>query len=83
MAALATWLIIVGFVLLALGIILRTVIMMSSSDATPPGPVLHGRELRVQYDRLFPKSSIPVTTRAVLICGAILVLVGISVEIWR
>jgi uncharacterized membrane protein len=83
MAALAAWLIIVGFILLVLGVILRTVIMMSSSDATPAGRVLHGRELRMQYDRLFPKSSMPVTTRAVLIVGAILLLSGIGLEIWR
>jgi uncharacterized membrane protein len=34
MASLATWLIIVGFVLLITGIVLRTVIMMGSSDAS-------------------------------------------------
>ena len=42
----ATWFVIVGFFLVVVGLVLRTVMMMRSSDVTPPvGRVLHGREL--------------------------------------
>ncbi len=80
----ASWCIIVGFFLLVFGIILRTVMMMAASDVAPPGRhTLHGRELRSLYRRVFPKSSIPLTTRITLSCGAILLLAGIGFEVWR
>ena len=31
----------------------------------------------------FPKSSIPLTTKIALICGTILLLAGVSFEVWR
>ena len=81
MASSATWLIIVGFVLLATGVVLRTIVMMRSSDAAAPeANVLHGRELVSQYRRLFPKSLAPLVTRWLLIGGTILLLAGLSVE---
>ncbi len=84
MATAATWLIIAGIVLLVLGSGLRTVLMMRASDATPPeGRLLHGRQLLLQYGRLFPKSSLLVVTRSLLIGGAILLLAGLSLEIAR
>ena len=83
MATAATWLIVVGFLLLVLGLILRTVIMMMSSDATPEGRMLHGRELRAQYTRVFPRSSTPRNSRVALIAGAVLLLIGIGLEIRR
>ncbi len=56
MASTATWFAIVGFVLLILGFVLRTVAMMRSSDATSSeGRILHGQELILQHRRLFPE----------------------------
>lgn len=84
MASTATWLIIIGFVLLVTGVVLRTIVMMRSGDAAAPGGnVLHGRELVSQYRRLFPKSLAPLITRWLLISGIILLLAGMSVEFSR
>ena len=81
MASTATWLFIVGFVLLVAGIVLRTVVMMRSSDATAPdAPPLHGRELIAQYRRLYPQRSAPLVTRWFLISGTVLLLAGLGVE---
>ena len=81
MASTATWLIIVGFVLLAAGAVSRTIVMMRSSDATAPeANVLHGRALVSQYQRLFPKSLAPLVMRWLLISGTILLLAGLSVD---
>ena len=80
----ATWFIIVGFFLLIFGVILRTVMMMAASDVAPSGrQILHGRELRSLYTRVFPKSSLPLTMKIALICGAILLLAGVGSELWR
>jgi hypothetical protein len=84
MASTATWLIIAGFVFLVLGLVLRTVMMMRSSDASPPEThTLHGRALVAQYRRLFPRSAVPLLTRWCLIGGTVLLLAGISVEAAR
>ncbi len=84
MAATATWLIIVGFLLLATGFILRTVLMMRASDATTSNMrALHGRELVAQYRRLFPRSSTPLLTRWALIGGTVLLLAGVCVQYSR
>ena len=81
MGSTATWLIIAGFVLLVVGFVLRTVMMMRSSDATAPeSRSLHGRELVAQYRRLYPKRSTPLLTRWCLIGGTVLLLAGLSVE---
>jgi hypothetical protein len=81
MAATATWLIIVGFLLLACGFILRTILMMRASDATPSDArTLYGRELTTQYRQLFPKSSTPLITRWALISGTVLLLAGFCVH---
>ena len=81
MALTATWLIITGIVFLAVGVVLRTVMMMRSSDATAADArPLHGRELVAQYRRLYPKRSTPLVTRWLLISGTVLLLAGLSVE---
>lgn len=81
MASTATWLIIIGFVLLVVGFVLRTVIMMRSSDATASSTrTLHGRDLIAQYRRLYPKRSTPLVTRWFLISGTVLLLAGLGVE---
>jgi hypothetical protein len=81
MASTATWLIIIGFVLLVVGAVLRTVMMMRSSDATSAhARPLHGRELVAQYRRLYPKRSTPLVTRWFLISGTVLLLAGLGVE---
>ena len=61
MASTATWLIIIGIVLLVAGVVLRTV----SDDAiqrcnlAPDAPPLHGRELVAQYRRLYRSALAP------------------------
>ena len=78
----ATWFVVVGFFLVVVGIVLRTVMMMRSSDATPPvGRVLHGSELLHQYRRQFPKDPMPLMMRGMLLSGLLLLLVGVSYEI--
>lgn len=84
MASTATWLIIVGFILLASGLVLRTILMMRSSDAAAPGGnALHGRALVSQYRQLFPKSLAPLITRWLLVSGTVLLLAGLAVEFSR
>lgn len=84
MATTATWLIVIGFVLLTTGFVLRVVIMMRSSDATAPDHrALHGRELVGQYRRLFPGSPTPLITRALLTSGAVLLIAGLSLQYSR
>jgi hypothetical protein len=84
MASTATWLIICGFVLLVSGVVLRTVIMMRSSDASDPSArTLHGRELILQYRRLHPRSVALLATRWLLISGVILLLAGLASEFSR
>jgi len=78
----ATWLIIVGFIVLIAGIVLRTILMMRSSDATPrEAPALHGRELIRQYRQMFPHSSAPRLTQAVLLSGAVILFAGVAVKL--
>jgi hypothetical protein len=77
-----TWLIITGILLLVVGIVLRTILMMRSSDATPrEARVLHGRELLQQYRQLFPQSSAPRLMQAVLIGGAVLLVTGVAAQL--
>ena len=84
MATTATWLIVIGFVLLTTGGMLRIVIMMRSSDATPTDHhALHGRELVGQYRRLFPANPTPLITRALLMGGTVLLLAGLSMHVTR
>jgi hypothetical protein len=84
MATTATWLIVIGFVLLTTGFVLRIVIMMRSSDADAPDHrALHGRELVGEYRRLFPGSPTPLITRALLTSGTVLLLAGLSVQFSR
>ena len=78
----ATWLIILGFILSATGIVLRTILMMRSSDATPrEARPLHGRKLIRQYRQMFPHSPTPRVTQAVLICGVLLLFVGVAAKL--
>ncbi len=84
MATTATWLIVIGFVLLTTGFVMRIVIMMRSSDATAPDQrALHGRELVGQYRQAFPGSPAPLITRSLLISGTVLLLSGLSLQFSR
>ena len=77
----ASTLIVIGFVLVLTGIVLRTIMMMRSIDAPATGThPLHGRELVAQYRRLYPKRSTPLVTRWLLISGTVLLLAGLGVE---
>ena len=80
----ANWLIVTGFVLLVLGFVMRTFMMMRSSDATAPGaPVLHGRSLVKQYRTAFPRSVAPPLTRSLLLAGTVLLLAGVATQLSR
>jgi len=84
MATMATWLIIIGFLSLTTGIVLRIVVMMRSSDATAPDHRgLHGRELVGQYRRIFPGSPTPLVARWLLIGGTVTLLAGLSLQLSR
>ena len=84
MSAAGTWLIIAGVLLLTSGLVLRTALMMRSSDGTPPGArVLHGRELLQQYRQLFPQSRAPALTKWLLLGGVASLLAGLAVEFAR
>ena len=84
MSAASTGLIVAGFVLLLLGIVLRVILMMQASDATPrQAPVLYGRQLLLQYRRLFPHSRGLRLTQSVLLGGTVLLVAGIAVEMTR
>jgi hypothetical protein len=78
MANAATWLVVFGFLLLVLGLVLRTALMMRSSDVTSAGGrVLHGRDLLRQYRVRFPKSPMPLLMRAALLAGLLLLAAGV------
>jgi hypothetical protein len=78
----ANWLFVIGFVLLVSGFVMRTIMMMRSSDATAPGgPVLHGRALLREYRTAFPRSATPLLTRSLLIGGTALLLAGLATEL--
>jgi hypothetical protein len=84
MSKAATWSIIVCFFFLALGFILRTILMMRSSDATPLyGRVLHGRDLQRQFRVRFPNSALPLLMRGALFGGLLLLLAGVTVVLSR
>ena len=84
MATTATWLIVIGFVLLTTGVVLRTVVMMRSSHATDPDHrALHGRQLVGQYRRLFPGSPTPLITRWLLVGGSVTLLAGLTMQLTR
>ena len=80
----ATWLVVFGFLLLVLGLVLRTVLMMRSSDAMhPEGRVLYGRQLLRQHRVQFPQNPTPWLMRSALFGGLLLLLAGIGFEISR
>ncbi len=79
-----TWLIVLGIIVLVTGTVLRTILMMRSSDATPrEARPLHGRELIRQYRRMFPHSRAPRVMQAVLLCGAVMLCAGVAVKLVR
>jgi hypothetical protein len=80
----ANWLVIAGFLLLALGWAMRTILMMRASDTIMPGAhALHGRGLLRQYHREFPRSATPLLARSMLIAGSVLLLAGLATEATR
>ncbi|MGB8885208.1 MAG: hypothetical protein WCC87_00705 [Candidatus Korobacteraceae bacterium] len=84
MATTANWFILTGFIVLVLGFVLRTVVMMRSSDAASPGGrVLYGRALLVHHRQLFPRSSMPLLARSLILSGVLVLLAGIAIEISR
>jgi hypothetical protein len=84
MAATATWFTILGFILLVLGFVLRTIAMMQAGDASrSQGRVLYGHALLQQHRRLFPKSPMPLLAHTMILSGVLLLLAGVGIEISR
>ena len=80
----ATWLVILGFCFLAGGVVLRTILMMRSSDATPVGScILYGSALVRQYHTRFPASPLCLLARATLLTGLLSLVGGVAMEFTR
>lgn len=84
MANAATWFVVLGFFLVVLGFVLRTILMMHSSELTVSGGrVLHGRELLREYRKRFPGSTMPLLISIVLFGGLMLLMAGVAIEMAR
>jgi hypothetical protein len=77
------WLIVAGFLLLALGFAMRTITMMRASDIIAGTRGVHGRDLLKQYRRAFPRAATPLLARSMLIAGTVLLLAGLAAELGR
>ena len=84
MADTASWFITIGILLLLLGVVLRTIILMRSSDATPVGScILYGSALVRQYHTRFPASPLCLLARATLLTGLLSLVGGVAMEFTR
>jgi protein-S-isoprenylcysteine O-methyltransferase Ste14 len=71
------WMVVAGFLLAALGLFLRILIMMRSSDAHPANATPKvGRELVRSYGSMHPKSKLPLLMWASISAGFILLIAG-------
>jgi hypothetical protein len=75
------WMVVAGFLLAALGVSLRVIIMMRSSDAHPANAVPKtGRHLLHAYSSAFPKSRLPIAMWLALGGGLVLLIAGFLLE---
>ena len=73
-----------GWFLLVLGLTLRIVMMMRSSDvSSSENQALHGRQLLRHYRDRFPTSKTPLLTQSALLGGLLLLLAGLGAEMAR
>jgi uncharacterized membrane protein len=77
----ADWMVVAGFLLAALGLSLRILMMMRSSDAHPANATPKaGRELVRSYGALHPKSKLPLLMWVSISAGFILLIAGFLLE---
>jgi hypothetical protein len=77
----ADWLVVAGFLLALVGLALRIVMMMRSSDAHLAGVASKGgRELLRSYHVTFPKSRLPLAMWIALSVGLIMLIAGLLLE---
>jgi ABC-type spermidine/putrescine transport system permease subunit I len=75
------WMVVAGFLLTVLGVVLRTVLMMRSSDAKPANVMTTGREMLRSYSTVFPRSRLPVVMWTSLSIGMVLLIAGVLLEL--
>ena len=81
MFAAADWLVVVGFFLAGLGVTLRIIILMRSSDAqTPDGRAPYGRQLLRAYRENNPKSKLLMAMWSSLGLGLVMLIAGFLLE---
>jgi len=77
----ADWRVVAGFVFALVGLVLRMVMMMRSSDAHPAGAAAKGgREMLRSYRDTFPNSRLPVAMWTALSVGLIMLIAGLLLE---
>jgi len=77
----ADWIVVAGFLMAVLGVALRTLIMMRSSDAHPANaPSLTGGDLVRAYRVTNPRSGLPSMMWASLSAGLVLLIAGLLLE---
>lgn len=81
MSSAADWFVVAGFFLVAMGVFLRTFIMMRSNDSLPAKePPAGGRILARHYKSAFPRSRLPLLTKAAFGVGGMLLIAGVLLE---
>jgi hypothetical protein len=81
MTSRADWIVVAGFVLAVLGLGLRILMMMRSSDAHPANAGgKPGRDLLRGYSASYPKSRLPMAMWIALTLGLVLLLAGFLLE---
>jgi hypothetical protein len=77
----ADWIVVAGFLLAVVGLTLRVVMMMRSSDAHPSNVAAKaGHELLRSYSTTYPKSRVPMVMWIALSLGLILLIAGFLLE---
>jgi hypothetical protein len=80
MTSTADWLVVAGFLLCVLGVALRVVIMMRSSDALPVNAALSGTNQMRTVGARKPKSALPLAMWTSISAGLILLIAGLLLE---
>lgn len=81
MTSTADWIVVAGFLLAIVGLALRVVMMMRSSDAHPANVAAKaGHELLRTYGSSYPRSRMPLLMWIALTLGLILLVAGILLE---
>jgi len=77
----ADWIVVSGFLLAVMGVALRIVVMMRSSDANPlTATPLVGRDLVRSYRSARPGSKLPLAMSILIALGSVLLIAGLLLE---